>query len=252
MSGSAEVVPGAWVRTREGMVGIVERLERHEGTKVPRPDYMVVRSDDGNWRYHFPLALVASTTQGDFYSIVNLAIGAEDLTRYVAEDISAQTATNQPTPAADRQPPGDPDQKPRIPLAAEQLRAYKEPVELGRVHIHKGVESIEESQTVPIYHEEVIVEHISPDQYGGSPPADPDVLIIPVVEEQLVVEKRTVVREYIRVRKNVVTEQQEIRDTVRREVVTMTERRAEGAASESKPLSREVSPGDTPHDPAGG
>ena len=51
------------------------------------------------------------------------------------------------------------------------------------------------------------------------------------MEERLVVEKRAVVKEYIRVRKSVLPEQQDVHDSVRREFVEIVEERQEGAGS---------------------
>lgn len=84
------------------------------------------------------------------------------------------------------------------------------------------------------------VERRQADQYDGSVPAGPNEVIVPIVEEQLVVEKRSVVKEYLRVRKNIVTEQQEVRDTVRHEFVEVAERPRNGAGASNTSLMREL------------
>ncbi len=108
----------------------------------------------------------------------------------------------------------------RIPLLAEELTAEKTVVSLGSVHLHKGVTSEEKTLSIPIFHEEVTVEHLTPEMFDKATAGDdPEVLIIPIYEEQVVIEKRMVLKEYIRVRKYRVEEEHIARQTVRREYV---------------------------------
>src|SRR6185312_2883679 len=81
----------------------------------------------------------------------------------------------------------------RIPILAEQLVAEKTVVSRGAVRLHKGVTTEEQTIRVPIFHEEVTVEHLTPEMLGEATTSDdPDVVIIPIYEEQIVVEKRMV------------------------------------------------------------
>jgi stress response protein YsnF len=54
-----------------------------------------------------------------------------------------------------------------------------------------------------------------------------DTLIIPVVEEMLVTEKRLLLREEVRITRRQRTEQAEIRDVLRREIVDVEEHPAQ-------------------------
>lgn len=128
----------------------------------------------------------------------------------------------------------------RMPVAEEQLVVQKRTVTLGAVHVRKWVETSEQSMSVPYFHDEVIVEHLSPDQFDPHAPADPDVTIIPIMEEQVIVEKRQVVKEYLRIRTNRVEQRQDVSETVRREVVEVSEQPAKGVSLEETPLAREV------------
>lgn len=237
MSSFVSILPGARVRIDDGIIGTVERLENHAEDLSDQPDHMVVRSEEGRWRYSIPLMLVRTVSQETFHTMVYLSIGADELPHYVVESL-AETQDEQAPPAmpGGEWSPASAEETLRIPLAAEQLTAHKQSVLLGKVHVHKGVESVKQSITVPLYHEEAVIEHIPPDQYDGSAPANPNETIIPIVEEQLVVEKRSVVKEYIRVRKNVVTEQQDVHDSVRREFVEVSEERQDGAGAGAAPL----------------
>ncbi len=128
----------------------------------------------------------------------------------------------------------------RVPVLEEQLVVQTRQDEVGRVHVHKRVETVEQHLRAPVVREEVTVERIPADQYDANAPADPDETIIPVVEERLVVETRAVVVEYVRLRKRRITEEQDVRAPVRREVVTVEELPADGNATVDRPLLHET------------
>lgn len=111
----------------------------------------------------------------------------------------------------------------RIPVLTEQLVVEKEAVSRGAIHLHKGVETAEQTLQVPVFHEEATIEHMTPEAYNSSGVQDPDTMVIPIYEEQLVVEKRMVLKEYIRIRKRRVEEQQTVTETLRREYLTVTD-----------------------------
>ena len=234
MSSFVSILPGARVRADEGIIGTVERLESRAEGQSDQPDHMIVRSEDEHWRYSIPLMLVRTVSQDTFHTTVYLTIAAEDLPTYIDASLDG-VHDEQTIPALHNGEwtPSPEAETLRIPLAAEELTAYKQAALLGRVHLHKGVETVEQRLTVPVFHEEAVIERIPPDQYDGSAPTNPNETIIPILEEQLVVEKRSVVKEYIRVRKNVITEQRDIHDTVRREYVEASEERTDAAASAS-------------------
>ena len=213
--------PGARVKAGDTTIGTVERLEGAD--QGGQPDHMIVRAQDGQQSYSIPLLLVAEVGQGTFNNAVQLSVAPADLTHYQAAPMEKTETTGTATPSGEWT--GGDDDTLTIPLAAEELVAEKQPIVLGKIRVHKGVETVQQNMTVPVYHEEAIVEHIPVDQYDANAPTGPNDLIIPVTEEQIVVEKRTVIKEYIRIRKNIVTQAQHISDTVRREFVELTEQR---------------------------
>jgi len=111
----------------------------------------------------------------------------------------------------------------RVPVMTEQLVVEKEVVSRGAVHLHKGVETAEQTLQVPVFHEEATIEHMTPEAYNSSGVQDPDTMVIPIYEEQLVVEKRMVLKEYIRIRKRWVEEQHTVTEALRREYLTVTD-----------------------------
>lgn len=113
----------------------------------------------------------------------------------------------------------------RVPVREEELIVGKQQNEVGRVHLHKDVVEEQESVTAPVTREEVRVERVPVQgQYSGDIDADAFTekdIDVPVMGEQLVSGKRTVVNEEVRLSKQPVTEEQEVTDTVRKERVVV-------------------------------
>jgi uncharacterized protein (TIGR02271 family) len=109
-----------------------------------------------------------------------------------------------------------------VPVVEEQLRLGKQAVETGRVRVKKRV--VEEQQTFeqPLNKEEVVVERVTVERFVDGPVADRqegDTLVLPVLEEVLVVEKRLMVREEVRITRKVREVHQSREVTLRREEV---------------------------------
>lgn len=108
-----------------------------------------------------------------------------------------------------------------VPLREEQLRATKENIP-GEVDIHKDVVTEQKSINVPVSHEEVVIERrpVSDQGQASTTPIDENAdqaIRIPVNQEQVNVEKETVVTGEVNVGKRVVQENKEFSDSVRRE-----------------------------------
>jgi uncharacterized protein (TIGR02271 family) len=110
-----------------------------------------------------------------------------------------------------------------IPVVAEEMTVQKRSVTAGIVRAHKRVESVEEVVDEPLLRERVSVEHIAVNQLveGEAPVAryEQGVLVIPILEEVLVVEKRLYLKEEVRLTKRRETVREPQRVTLRREVV---------------------------------
>jgi uncharacterized protein (TIGR02271 family) len=113
----------------------------------------------------------------------------------------------------------DSNEERSIELREEELRAEKARVEAGEVRLRKEV--VEETKTinVPVTREEVVVEKHS---VGGRRPADGSIgddqeIRIPVMEEEVRVEKTPVVREEISLKKRQVQDTERVSETVKRE-----------------------------------
>jgi uncharacterized protein (TIGR02271 family) len=113
-----------------------------------------------------------------------------------------------------------------IPVIREEVRVSRREVEHGGVRVHKRVEEREELVEQPIYREEVTVERVMlgrPVEAPIAPRQEGDTLIIPVLEEMLVVEKRLVLKEEIRITKRRFEETEQARVLLREEHVDIEE-----------------------------
>lgn len=107
-----------------------------------------------------------------------------------------------------------------LPLVAEELHVEKTQREVGKVRIHKHVQARQVQVEETRYREHVEVRRVPVNQYVEEAPAiryEGDTMIIPLVEEVIVVEKRLMVREEIHVSKQRITEQEPLEVTLRTE-----------------------------------
>ena len=92
-----------------------------------------------------------------------------------------------------------------IPVIEENIHIGKKVVETGRVRIVKTVNEEEALVEAALLQEEVQVERVPVNQYIETAPAvryEGDVMIIPVIQEVVVIEKRLMLVEEIRVNKH--------------------------------------------------
>jgi uncharacterized protein (TIGR02271 family) len=188
-----------------------------------------VRDADGSQRL-----MIAFPDQSPFLVAPEVLIRQADGTYYlppIHTPPSSQTAradTGTSTPIA-----GD---QIVVPVVEEQLEVAKRQVTTGIVRAHKRVQAREEVVDEPLSREEIAVERVAINQLiEGAAPSERQengVLIIPVVEEVLVVDKRLMLREEVRVIRRQHEFRQPQRITVRRETVEI-ERVAPDQASTS-------------------
>src|SRR5919199_844761 len=120
----------------------------------------------------------------------------------------------------------------RVQRVEEELRAGTHEREAGGVHVRKRVITEREQISVPTRHEEVSVERVPVEgREASEAEIGEDEVFMPVTEEEVVVEKRPVVKEEIRVRKDAVQDEELVEEDVRREEVDIedqTEQRGRG------------------------
>ena len=119
----------------------------------------------------------------------------------------------------------------RVQRSEEELVAGTREREAGAVKVRKRVRTDRERLAVPKKREEVSVERVPVNEEGRwreAPEAgivdEDDEIRIPIVEEEVVAEKRPVVKEEIRLRKEVVEEEEVVEADVRKEEVDVEDR----------------------------
>jgi uncharacterized protein (TIGR02271 family) len=103
-----------------------------------------------------------------------------------------------------------------IPVLEETLRVDKTVVEADRVFIRTSVLERTEYADIELHSGEAIIERVPIDRMVDTPPAirqEGDTIIVPVLEEIMVVEKRLLLKEEIHIRRQQVV--QHLRQPVR-------------------------------------
>ena len=117
----------------------------------------------------------------------------------------------------------------RVQRSEEELRAGTREREAGRLNVRKRVRTDREQVRVPVKHEEVNVERVPVNEEGTGAEIGDDEVSVPVVEEEVVTEKRAVVKEELKIRKDVVEDEEVVEEDIRKEEVDVddeTERRS--------------------------
>lgn len=112
-----------------------------------------------------------------------------------------------------------------IPVIQEQVTFDKQVVETGQVRILKRIVEHEELVDVPLFREEINVERVPVNRYLDAPVQvrqEGDVMIIPVVQEQIFYQKRLLLVEELRVTKKVIEEHKPQQVTLLKEEVEIT------------------------------
>jgi uncharacterized protein (TIGR02271 family) len=113
-----------------------------------------------------------------------------------------------------------------VPVLAEELHVERQSVVTGGVRVHKRVVERTEVVDQPIQAEEVDVERIPINQMIETAPAiryEGDVIVVPLVEEVIVTEKRLMLREEVRIRRRKFETRKPQEVTLRREQVEFEE-----------------------------
>jgi uncharacterized protein (TIGR02271 family) len=107
----------------------------------------------------------------------------------------------------------------RVQRTEEELAAGTTEREAGQLKVRKRVRTDRESIEVPTRHEEVSVERVPVSGEATEAEIGEDEVSVPVTEEEVVVAKRPVVKEEVRIRKDVVEDTEVVEEDVRREEI---------------------------------
>ena len=204
---ATQFAPGAIVEASDGTLG---RLDNIIVDAQGEPAFLVVKLNEADKLLTLSIGLVkvSATTPSKVQLTVTQAQAYQQAANAVSQAQSQLvTATNS-------------NDELRIPLAEERLRVATQSVELGNVHIQKLVEQTLEKLQVSVTHDEMEVKHVALNQQVSAPMEsrqEGEWLIIPIMKEMLVVEKRLMVVEEVHIRRKQVPEQQEVQGEVRQE-----------------------------------
>lgn len=215
-----EFVPGTEIRASDGYLGKFEQALANPDDG--RMNAIVTQPNSKGERLTIPVDLIGEDSRSD---AIYLKVTGEEARRQGGL-ISASDWQQQ-------------DGAIVVPVVEEQLLVGKRPVEIGELLVHKTVESYEESARLELAREDVEIERVPLNQPLTQPVQmrqDGDWLVIPVMKEVLVVQKQLMLTEEIRVRKRQVSEEKEVRETLRRERVELNNT-AEGNATVQAGLS---------------
>jgi uncharacterized protein (TIGR02271 family) len=160
---------------------------------------------------------------GDYY-------GEEHPGVAMGDTESGEFREHDPTAEGVAEPGGDLDDEDelRVQRSEEELRAGTREREAGAINVRKRVRTDRESIEVPTRHEKVTVDRVPVEGAATEAEIGDAEVIVPVTEEEVVVEKRPVAKEEIRIRKDVVEDTEVVEEDVRREEIDIddaTERR---------------------------
>lgn len=128
---------------------------------------------------------------------------------------------------SEQQPVGAAEETHVFPVIEERATVQREVVETGRVRLTRQVHETDETVSVPVQHDEVDVERVAFNQVlaAGAPVPttrhEGDTMIIPVLREVAVVEKRLLLVEELRVTKRQVTTEHTESLHLRREEISV-------------------------------
>jgi len=116
----------------------------------------------------------------------------------------------------------------RVPVIEETLSATKQWQQVGMLEIRKTVRTVNQDLDVAVQYEEATVERVPVNRVLAdgetlAPRQDGNTLIVPVIHEELVVMKRRVLVEEVRITKRLQTATQHFSEPVQREEVEITQ-----------------------------
>ena len=120
------------------------------------------------------------------------------------------------------------DNELRVQRTEEELAAGTREREAGELRVKKNVRTERESVEVPTRHEEVSVERVPLSGEASEAEIGEGEVNVPVTDEEVVVSKRPVVKEEVRIRKDVVEDTQIVEEDVRREEIDVEDETTRG------------------------
>jgi|SRR5208282_430105 len=142
----------------------------------------------------------------------------------------------------DEQRPADLADETVVPLLAEEVAVSKQVVETGRVQVARVTHQREQLIDELLAHETVEIERTPVGRHIDAMPAvreEDDTIVVPIVEEMLVIERRLFLKEEVRIRRVRSTERHQESVTLRHQEAVVTRLPVEAPAAGNSPVSGE-------------
>jgi uncharacterized protein (TIGR02271 family) len=120
----------------------------------------------------------------------------------------------------------------RVQRTEEELRVGTRERKAGSIRVRKRVRTDHERIEVPTRHEEISVERVPVEGEASEAEIGEDEVVVPVTEEEVIVHKRPVVKEEVRVRKDVVEDTEVVEEDVRHEEVEVEDTTERGRGTD--------------------
>lgn len=217
MMQDVRIDPGAAVEATDGRLGTVDEV-------VVRPDdgglaYIVVRRGWSNEQLLVPADLIRAIE------------GPREVKLGVSRDEARERAAGVPGDALllarDR------GSEVVIPIVEERLVPDRKRVHYGELRLHKLVDEVEESVRENVTRDDLVLERVPVNQPIAQPASaryEGDWLVIPIMREELVVTKRLMLVEEVRISKREIVEEQEVREVTRHERLDVEDATTHGVA----------------------
>jgi uncharacterized protein (TIGR02271 family) len=155
-----------------------------------------------------------------------------------AEDANAAGGFGQARAATQETPQVGEAFEQTVELLEEELVGEKEMRDVGEIRVRTVVEEVPGRLEIEAAREEIHVEHVPVGEAVSErvePWEEDGALIVPVYEEQLVVTKRLVLKEHLRIRRVAVTETELFEDRLQRERLIIEDPNETGLVRELYP-----------------
>lgn len=173
------------LRGKDGLHGWVEGISTDPATAEER---MLVRLDDGQ-SLLVPFDAVVLQEDGTYY----LALSRSDLAARLGQATDTLATDTFATETV------------VVPVIAEEVAVEKRQVETGRLRVTKVVHEREEQIDQPLLRDEIRVERVPMHRVIDKPVSvryEGETMVIPVMEEVLVIEKRLILKEEVHITKH--------------------------------------------------
>ena len=225
---SSTLIPVDVLRVDEGQQALYVEAEKEHVKDGPRfdDDNEITPEFELQVREHYGLATVegARGSYGGYYGDKEreeagrvgpgMTLGDTDSGRFEGHGLDEE-GVGRDDDASDLE---DEDEL-RVRRSEEELRAGVREREARQVNVRKRVKTEREQIAVPRRREEVSVERAPVEGEASGAEIGEDEVSVPVVEEEVVVEKRPVVKEEVRIKKDVVEDEEVVEEDVRKEEV---------------------------------